>query len=138
MIVIEFFGLPGTGKSTFKTKLVRNYFKNCKIYDYKSINYLNNDFFTKSYLSIIKNKKIRSLKNVFFKKKINLDLFYKKYNNFVNQKFNDTKHKTKILKIRNIINKSNFNNHEKELFWKWVKEETLANEIANKRKVSNK
>ena len=56
MIVIEFFGLPGTGKSTFKTKLVRNYFKNCKIYDYKSINYLNNDF-TKSYLSIIKNKK---------------------------------------------------------------------------------
>ena len=38
----------------------------------------------------------------FLKKKINLDLFYKKYNIFIDQRFNDTKHKTKILKIKEI------------------------------------
>mgnify|MGYP001325138191 CR=1 FL=1 len=38
MVIIEFFGPSGSGKSYFKKKLIKKYFYSSKTYDYKSIN----------------------------------------------------------------------------------------------------
>ena len=138
MVIIEFFGLPNTGKTTFKINLTKNYFKSFKIFDYKSIVYSEKNLIYRIYFNIIKNKKIKKIKNLIYKKKINFNLLFKKHNQDINQKIFNKKLDKKIFKIKKFIDQCKFENNNKETFWRWAKEEMLANEIALKRKKNNK
>ena len=63
MIIIEFFGPSGSGKSYFKKRLVKNF--KFQILDYKSLYNLISDrsFFLKLYYSFIKSPYLQKIKN---------------------------------------------------------------------------
>ena len=142
MLIIEFLGPPGSGKTYFKKKLISKYFKFFKIFDYRSINLQEDkkNFFIKIYFYLIKNIFIKKIKEIFGLKnfKINfLSYFFKQYNQNTNKLINHRKNLDKYKKIRNLINQSNFTISEKKLFLKWAKEEIAGSNFAKNSKVKD-
>jgi len=142
MIIIEFFGSAGSGKTYFKKKLIFKYFKLFKAYDYKTINlnFNNNNFFIKYYFKLIKHGLIKKIKKIFLVKPIKfyfLSYFFSNYNKKIyNYKLNQ-KNLNKILVINKLIKNSNFNNVKKENFFRWAKEEVSGFYLAKKNKNKN-
>ena len=142
MLIIEFLGPPGSGKTYFKKKLISKYFKFFKVFDYRSINLQEDkkNFFIKIYFYLIKNIFIKKIKEIFGLKnfKINfLSYFFKQYNQNTNKLINHRKNLDKYRKIRNLINQSNFTISEKKLFLKWAKEEIAGSNFAKNSKVKD-
>ena len=121
MLIIEFLGPPGSGKTYFKKKLISKYFRFFKVFDYRSINLYEDkkNFFIKIYFYLIKNTFVNKIKKIFGLNnyKINfLSYFFKEYNKNTNKLINHKKNYDKYKKIKNLINKSNFTISEKKLF----------------------
>ena len=134
MIIIEFFGPSGSGKSYFKKKLVKKF--SFKILNYKSIYNLisNRSVILKHFYNIIKLPYLQKIKNYFFIKSIKRVFFgiikTKKIEN--NEKFNKEKElKKKIYLIKELIAKSEFKN-KKKILENWASEEIHVNHYAKK------
>jgi len=134
MIIIEFFGPSGSGKSYFKKKLIRNF--SFKVLDYKSLYNLISDrsIILKLFYNIIKLPYLQRIKNYFFIKSIKRIFFgiikIKKIKNSKN--FNkERKLKKKIYLIKELIAKSEFKN-KKKILENWASEEIHANHYAKK------
>ena len=142
MKIIEFFGLPGSGKTYFKKKLIKKYLYNYKVYDYRSFNlkFHNKNLLTRIYFSLIKNDNFKKIKNFLHKKKINisiLNFFYNSYQSNIDA--STTIKDSNILNfIKLLIKNSNFANNKKKTFFSWAKEEIIANQLAKKIKDNNK
>ena len=142
MLIIEFLGPPGSGKTYFKKKLISKYFKFFKVFDYRSINLYEDkkNFFIKIYFFLIKNTFVNKIKEIFGLNnyKINfLSYFFKQYNKNTNKLINHKKNYDKYKKIKNLINESNFTVSEKKLFYKWAKEEIAGSNFAKNSKMKN-
>tara|TARA_Y100000590_G_scaffold446552_1_gene580443 strand:+ start:16280 stop:16999 length:720 start_codon:yes stop_codon:yes gene_type:complete len=142
MNTIEFFGPSGSGKTYLRNKLILKYFKEKKIYDYKSVNYnfSKNSGFVKIYFLLLKSKFIKKLKNILQIKKLKnsfLNSFYEKYKkniSTINYKKNEYNN---LNKIKKLIENSNFNYNQKQLFLVWANEEFGGSKIAREIKDSN-
>ena len=135
MIIIEFFGPSGFGKSYFKNRL-KNYFS-FKILDYKSLYNLISDrnIFLKIFYRFIKLNQIQKIKNTYIINKIK-KVFYglikiKKIKTNKSIKLNYELDKKKIL-IKRLIQDSNFNINNKKIFENWANEEVYVNHHAKK------
>tara|TARA_Y100001970_G_C14205803_1_gene843891 strand:- start:1112 stop:1837 length:726 start_codon:yes stop_codon:yes gene_type:complete len=142
MLIIEFLGPPGSGKTYFKKKLISKYFRFFKVFDYRSINLYEDkkNFFIKIYFYLIKNTFVNKIKKIFGLNnyKINfLSYFFKEYNKNTNKLINHKKNYDKYKKIKNLINKSNFTISEKKLFYKWAKEEIAGSNFAKNSRMKN-
>ena len=142
MLIIEFLGPPGSGKTYFKKKLISKYFRFFKVFDYRSINLYEDkkNFFIKIYFYLIKNVFVNKIKKIFGLNnyKINfLSYFFKEYNKNTNKLINHKKNNDKYKKIKNLINKSNFTISEKKLFYKWAKEEIAGANFAKNSRMKN-
>ena len=142
MLIIEFLGPPGSGKTHFKKKLISKYFRFFKVFDYRSINLYEDkkNFFIKIYFYLIKNVFVNKIKKIFGLNnyKINfLSYFFKEYNKNTNKLINHKKNNDKYKKIKNLINKSNFTISEKKLFYKWAKEEIAGANFAKNSRMKN-
>ena len=133
MIIIEFFGPSGSGKSYFKKRLVKNF--KFKILDYKSVYNLISDrsLFSKFFYSFIKLPYLQKIKNNFFIGKIKKKFFglieikkleYKKLSH------SDNKLKKKIKYIKKLILNSKFTNSKKKIYENWANEELHVNHYA--------
>ena len=135
MIIIEFFGPSGFGKSYFKNKL-KNYFS-FKILDYKSLYNLISDrnIFLKIFYRFIKLKQIQKIKNIHIINKIK-KVFYglikiKTIETKKSIKSNYRLNRKKIL-IKKLIQDSNFDISSKKIFENWANEEIYVNHYAKK------
>lgn len=133
MIIIEFFGPSGSGKSYFKKKLVKNF--RFKILDYKSVYNLISDrsLFSKLFYGFIKLPYLQKIKNNFFISKIKKifsglieikKLEYKKLNHLDNRLYK------KIKIIKKLILNSEFTNSKKKIYENWANEELHVNHYA--------
>ena len=142
MVIIEFFGPSGSGKSYFKKKLIKKYFYSSKTYDYKSINlnYNNRNYFVKIYFFLIKNvfvKKIKYFFNIKNFRSFFLSFFFKKYlHNIYSYKY-DKEDSEKFRVIKSLIINSNFKKFQKKLFLRWAHEELIGSKLAREIKHIN-
>ena len=133
MIIIEFFGPSGSGKSYFKKRLVKNF--KFQILDYKSLYNLISDrsFFLKLYYSFIKSPYLQKIKNYSFVKKFK-KIFYGliKIKRIEYKEIRNTKEKLskKIRFIKKLILNSEFTNNNKKIFENWANEELYVNHYA--------
>ena len=142
MIIIEFFGPSGSGKSYFKKRLVKNF--PFKILDYKSIYNLisDRDLFSKLFYSFIKLPYLQKIKDNFILSKIKKRLYglikVKRIKDSEKTKKNLKLYK-KIELIKKLILKSKFKNNDKKIFENWANEEVYVNHYAkneiNKQKI---
>ena len=133
MIIIEFFGPSGSGKSYFRKRLVKNF--RFKILDYKSVYNLISDrsLLSKLFYSFIKLPYLQKIKNNFFISKIKKKFFglieikklqYKKTDHSDNRLFK------KIRIIKKLILNSKFTNGKKKIYENWANEELHVNHYA--------
>ena len=128
MLIVEFFGPSGAGKTYFKKKFLKEFFKKYKIYSYKNINFKlnNNNFITKLYFSFIKSKFSKKIK-LYLKSDTlqlkTLNYFYKSYQKKISKSNFKDKDRVKLKYISNLIDKSNFNYSQRKNFLRWSKEE---------------
>ena len=139
MLIIEFFGPSGSGKSYFRKKMINKYFKNYKVYDYKSINLnlKNQNFLVKIYFNLIKSNIILKIKKIFKIENLQisfLSFFFKNYNKTIKQNTFKKKNLKQLNIIEDLIKKSSFNHREKINFLRWAKEEIVGNENARNNK----
>ena len=136
MIIIEFFGPSGSGKSYFKKRLVKNF--ELRILDYKSIYNLISDrsIIVKLFYTFIKLPHLQKIKNNFFINKIKKIFFGLVNTKKIDHKKN-THVKNKLNKKINFVNKlilnSEFSDNEKKIFENWANEEIRANHYAIKK-----
>ena len=133
MLKIEFFGPSGSGKTYFKKKLIKNYFKDFEVFDYRKINFQFNhkSLILSLYFKTIKNENIKKIKNFFYKKKLNisvLNFFYKSYMKKINLSASQ-KQNSKLKLIQKLVNNSIFKSHQKKIIFNWAKEEFIASQI---------
>jgi hypothetical protein len=133
MIIIEFFGPSGSGKSYFKKRLVKNF--PLKILDYKSVYNLISDrsLVSKLFYNFIKLSYLQKIKDNFIISKIK-KIFYgfikiKKIENSQSTKRGSKLH-NKIELIKKLILKSKFTNNNKKNFENWANEEVHVNHYA--------
>ena len=141
MIIIEFFGPSGSGKSYFRKRLVKNF--RFRILDYKSIYNLISDrtIFEKLFYSFIKLTFLQKIKNNFFISKFKKKFFgIIKINQIEHGKIINTKNKQgiKIRFIKQLILNSKFTNNKKKIFENWANEELHVNDYANKGTIKQK
>jgi len=133
MIIIEFFGPSGSGKSYFKKRLVKNF--EFKILDYKSVYNIISDrsFVSKIFYSFIKLPYLQKIKDNFVInkiKKISYGLIkVKRIENNRSIKIKSKLNK-KIELIKKLIQKSEFRNSKKKIFENWACEEIYVNHYA--------
>ena len=142
MNIIEFFGPSGSGKTYLRNKLILKYFKEKKIYDYKSVNYnfSKNSGFVKIYFLLLKSKFIKELKSFLKIKKLKnsfLNSFYEKYKKNISTIDYKKNENSNLNKIKKLIKNSNFNYNQKKLFLVWVNEEFGGSKIAREIKDDN-
>lgn len=137
MIIIEFFGPPGSGKSYFKKKLIKNF--SFKIFDYKTLYNIISDrnLFLKLFYSFIKQPYIQNIKNNYFINKVKKN-FYGLIKIKKIEYDKSTKPKNRLIEktelIKKLINKSQFGKSDKKTFENWANEEIYANHYAKKNK----
>ena len=143
MIIIEFLGLPGSGKTFLKKKLISKYFSSFNIYDYRTLyfKFKEKNILIKIYFFLIKSNFFKKLKKYFkIKTKQNsyLNFFFQKYSSNVQTIFNkNLKYKNQLKNIKYLIQNSNFNDHNKKTFLRWAQEELSSFNLAksfNKKK----
>ncbi len=133
MIIIEFFGPSGSGKSYFKKRLIKNF--SFKILDYKSVYNLISDrsLFSKLFYSFIKLPYVQKIKNNFIVVKIKKNFYgltqIKKIENNRSIRKIPKLYK-KIELIKKLILKSKFKNNNKKNFENWANEEVHVNHYA--------
>ena len=148
---VEFFGISGSGKTSFKGSIESKFKKKrIKIYSYKDViekflpfnerNMFNYFLLRVFFLFRKKNYKDFYLKNNLLSKGIyKKSLFqgfkekiFKIYEENIDDIFKKNKEK-KFTKITlNLIRKSNFSHQNKLIFIRWFKEEIVANYLINK------
>ena len=154
MKTVEFFGISGTGKTFLKDLLVKNYKeKLIDVYDYdkiieiflpsEEVSVLNR-YILKIFFFFRKKNKPKELKKSFYRsKKLNrkTDFFlyvrkyvYKIYLQGINNIFQKLGKKNFILISLKLINESNFSLENKEIFTRWLAEETVAHYLIKKNK----
>ena len=139
MLIVEFFGPSGSGKSYLRKKMISKYFKNYKVYDYKSIN-LNlkkQNFLVKIYFNLIKSSFVLKIKKIFKIENLQisfLSFFFKNYNKTIKQNTFRNKNVKQLIIIEDLIKKSSFDYREKMNFSRWAKEEIIGNEHARNNK----
>jgi hypothetical protein len=154
MKIVEFFGISGTGKTFLKNLLVKNYKeKLIDVYDYDKIIeiFLPNEevsifnrYILKIFFLFRKKNKPKELKRSFYRskklnRKINFFLYIKKYVykiylQCINNIFQKLKKKKFILISLKLINECNFSLENKEIFTRWLAEETVAHYLIKKNK----
>ena len=134
MIIIEFFGPSGSGKSHFKERLVKKF--SFKVLNYKTIYNLISDrsIISKLFYNIVKLPYLQRIKNFFFIKSVKKIFFgiieTKKIEN--NKNFNKERElKKKINLIKELIAKSEFKD-KKKILENWASEEIYVNHNAKK------
>ena len=135
MIIIEFFGPSGSGKSYFKKRLIKNFA--FKIVNYKSLyNIIGaRSLFSKIFYSFVKIPFFQRIKNTYFAKKIKklffgiIEIKKIEYKNTA-QLEPELYKKTKFIK--KLIQKINFKNKYKKYFENWANEEIYVNHYAKK------
>ena len=130
MIIIEFFGPSGSGKSYFKKKLIKNF--KFRILDYKSLYNLISDrgFFLKLYYSFIKLPYLQKIKNYPFVKKFKKNFYgLIKIKKIEYKETHNTKKRLskKIRFIKKLILNSEFTDNNKKSFENWANEELYVN-----------
>lgn len=128
MLIVEFFGPSGAGKTYFKKKFLKKYFLKFKVYSYKSINLkLNNhNLITKLYFNFIKSKFSKKIKHYLKSDTLQLkflNYFYKSYQKKLSKRNFKNNDLVKLKYVSNLIDKSNFNYSQKKNFLRWSKEE---------------
>tara|TARA_B100000787_G_C16168381_1_gene285094 strand:- start:487 stop:1212 length:726 start_codon:yes stop_codon:yes gene_type:complete len=141
MIIVEFFGPSGSGKSYFKKKLIKNF--SFKVLDYKSLYNLISDrsLFAKFFYIFIKLPFLQKIKNNYLINKAKKKLFgiieVRKidHNKLINTEYKLNK---KIEFINELILKSEFKNKNKKTLENWANEEIYANHCASKKNKGQK
>ena len=135
MLTVEFFGPSGSGKSYLRKKIISNYFKDYKIYDYKGIN-LNlkhQNFFVKFYFQFIKSKIIQKTKkilNIRYLKISFLGFFFENYQKTLKNEKLSKQYFKQFKIIEELINNSSFSPKRKVDFLRWSKEEIIGSKEA--------
>ena len=142
MLIIEFFGPSGSGKSHFRNKIIKKNFKNFKVYDYKSINLnlKNQSYFVKFYFQLIKSNivnKIKTSLNINHLRVNFLNFFFRNYKKTIAEKKLNKKNLKRFKVIQNLINNSSFNKKKKINFIRWSKEEMVGYQEARRNKEKN-
>ena len=133
MIIIEFFGPSGSGKSYFKKKLVKNF--RFRILDYKSVYNLTSDrnIFIKLFYSFIKLPYLQKIKENFIIsriKKIFFGLIETKKIDHKKIAHVENKLNKKIIFIKKLIQNSEFTGNQQKIFENWANEELHVNYYA--------
>ncbi|MDA9084595.1 hypothetical protein N9J95_00165 [Candidatus Pelagibacter sp.] len=136
MIIIEFFGPSGSGKSYFKKRLVKNF--KFRILDYKSVYNLISDrsIIVKLFYSFIKLSYLQKIKNNLFIskiKKIFFGLIKTKKIDYENTIRIKKKLSKKIRFIKKLILNSKFSDDKKKIFENWANEELYVNHYSRKK-----
>ena len=135
MLTVEFFGPSGSGKSYLRKKIISKYFKDYKIYDYKSIN-LNlkhQNFFVKFYFQFIKSELIQKTKKILNIKNLRisfLGFFFKNYQKIIEHEELSKQNAKQFKVIEELIKNSSFDQKRKIDFLRWLKEEMIGNKKA--------